>query len=75
MIIPEKEHELDLSQILYEFIVLSLPYQCIHPVDNQGNSTCDPEMIKQLAMHSGSTKKQKQTDPRWDQLKHLMNTK
>ncbi len=75
MVISDKEHELDIAQILYEFIVLSLPYQCIHPLDKEGNSTCDPDMIKQLNIHSGGKEKQKETDPRWDQLKQLTNTK
>lgn len=75
IVIPDKEHELNISQFLYEFIVLSLPYQCIHPVDKEGNSTCDPEMIKQLEIHSGHKEKQIETDPRWDQLKQLRNTK
>jgi len=75
IVLSDKEHELDISQMLYEFIVLSLPYQCIHPVDKEGNSTCDPDMIKQLDIHSGVREKQRITDPRWDQLKQLMNTK
>ena len=31
--IPADEHELDISQYLYEFIHLSLPIQRVHPVD------------------------------------------
>jgi len=75
LIISEKEHELDISQILYEFIILSLPYRCIHPVDREGKSNCDPDMIKQLDVHSSMKEKQQEADPRWDQLKQFMNTK
>lgn len=75
LIISEKEHELDISQVLYEFIVLSLPYRCIHPADHDGRSTCNPDMIKRLDSHSGTSEKQQEADPRWDQLKKFMNTK
>jgi uncharacterized protein len=74
IIVSDEEHELDISQILYEFILLSLPYQCIHPVDKEGKSTCDPEMIRQLNIHSGG-KEKRESDPRWDQLKGLIITK
>ena len=42
------EHELDLQQQLYEFIILALPIKRVHPVDNKGKSTCDPVMLKKL---------------------------
>ena len=67
--IPTDEHELDLIQYLYEFISLSLPIQRIHPDDAEGNSTCDPEMIRKLNEHAAPG----DNDPRWDELKKLMN--
>ena len=67
--IPFDEHELDIKQYLYEFIYLSLPLQRVHPTDPKGNSTCDPEMLKKINDHIVN----KETDPRWDELKKLMN--
>ncbi len=67
--IPVDEHELDLKQYLYEFIHLSLPLQRVHPDDNCGKSTCDPEMLSKINEHTVSDG----TDPRWDKLKKLMN--
>ena len=46
--VPVDEHELDLQQQLYEFIMLALPIKRVHPVDKKGKSTCDPEMLKKL---------------------------
>lgn len=47
------ESEINLAQYIYESIVLSLPYQRIHPVDENGNPTCDPEMLKHFRIVSG----------------------
>ena len=46
--LPVGEHELDLQQHLYEFIMLALPIKRVHPNDKNGNSTCDPLMLKKL---------------------------
>jgi uncharacterized protein len=69
--LPAGEQELDLQQHLYEFIMLALPIRRVHPNDSNGNSTCDPVMLKkldELIVEEGT-----QTDPRWDELKKLMN--
>jgi uncharacterized protein len=65
------EHELDLQQQLYEFIMLALPIKRVHPVDKKGKSTCDPVMLKKL--EELITEEEKVNDPRWDELKKLMN--
>jgi uncharacterized protein len=73
IIIPEKEHELDLTQIIYEYIMLSLTYESKHPEDKDGISTCDPEIIKYLDEYSRGKENKQDTDPRWNQLKSLIN--
>jgi uncharacterized metal-binding protein YceD (DUF177 family) len=70
--VPVDEHELDLQQQLYEFIMLALPIKRVHPVDKKGKSTCDPEMIKKLE-ELIIDDEVKENDPRWDELKKLMN--
>ncbi|MFP4471630.1 MAG: YceD family protein [Bacteroidales bacterium] len=67
IIIPESDHQINISQYLYEFISLLLPMQKIHPDDEHGNSTCNPDMLERLGRRDG----EKQTDPRWDVLKKL----
>jgi uncharacterized protein len=69
--IPKDENELDLSQYFYEYILLALPIQRIHPADSNGKSTCDPEMIGKLKEHISN--EEDKNDPRWDELKKLMN--
>ena len=66
-----EETELDLTLYLYEYIQLALPIQRIHPEDEKGNSTCDPEMISKLNEHI--INEDIGTDPRWDELKRIMN--
>jgi uncharacterized protein len=69
--IPRDEYDLDLKQYFYEFIYLALPIQRIHPDDAEGNSTCDPVMLRKLREHL--IEEEIKIDPRWDELKKLMN--
>ena len=63
--------KLDLKQHFYEFIYLALPIKRVHPDDKSGNSTCDPDMLKKLNEHI--VEEEPDNDPRWDELKKLMN--
>ncbi len=48
MWLPTAETELDLKMYVYESIVLSLPYQRVHP-----EGECNPEMISKFKIISG----------------------
>lgn len=69
LVIPPSEHEIDISQQVYEFILLAIPQGHSHePKD------CDPEVIKKLKELSGQKEEeQKQEDPRWAALKKYKN--
>lgn len=69
--LPTGEADLDLTQHLYDYIMLSLPIRRIHPDDEEGNSGCDPEMLKKLDDLRADG--ESENDPRWDELKKLMN--
>ena len=69
--VPADENELDLKQYFYECILLALPIQRVHPVDKNGISGCDPEMLKKLDQHI--VNEDYGIDPRWDELKKLIN--
>jgi uncharacterized metal-binding protein YceD (DUF177 family) len=69
--IPIYENELDLHQQLYEFIMLALPIKRVHPLDKNRKSMCDPGMLKKL--EELIIEEEKEDDPRWDELKKLMN--
>jgi uncharacterized metal-binding protein YceD (DUF177 family) len=68
VVIPETEYQFDLSSYIYEFIHLALPVRLLHPDDEDGNSTCDPDMLRLLETlaPTGDT-----FDPRWEALKKL----
>lgn len=71
--IHPNEHQIELAQVIYEFIVLSLPIRHVHPDDRDGNSLCDPAMLKKLdeyrASESGNTEPE---DPRWNELRKII---
>jgi len=69
VLLPE-EHEFDLNHYFYEYICLSLPIQKIHPDDENGNSTCDPDMLIKIQEHTLTD--ENESDPRWDELKNLV---
>jgi uncharacterized metal-binding protein YceD (DUF177 family) len=69
--VPIDAYELDLQQQIYEFIVLALPIKRVHPADKNGKNSCDPVMLKKL--EELIIEEEKENDPRWDELKKLMN--
>ena len=68
VVIPETEYKFDLSPYIYEFIHLALPARLLHPDDEDGNSTCDPDMLKLLEK---LTPTEDSVDPRWEALRKL----
>lgn len=73
VIISRNNTHLDLRQYIYEFINLVVPCQKYHPEDENGNSACDPEMIKRLNEIRATKTDDQETDPRWNKLKDLIN--
>jgi uncharacterized metal-binding protein YceD (DUF177 family) len=63
------EGEIDLSQHIYEYIHLNLPYRRIHPETLTGESTCNKEMLEELNEYIV----EETIDPRWEKLKTLLN--
>lgn len=54
IIIPETSYEINISQFIYEFINLSLPYSKIHPDDEEGFTTCNAQMMERMQPERGS---------------------
>jgi len=73
IVLNRKESELDVSEMIYEFINVAIPY--INNCDQAGQGqTCDPEMIATLEkLSSGAItdEEEKSDDPRWAALKKL----
>jgi uncharacterized metal-binding protein YceD (DUF177 family) len=54
---------------------MTIPIRRVHPLDKNGKIGCNPEMIKKLNELLIDEEKEDNTDPRWDELKKLMNNK
>lgn len=46
--ISRGETVINVAEWIYEFIMLSIPIQHIHPLDEHGESTCDPKVLALL---------------------------
>ncbi len=70
VVVPASESELDISQQIYEFLLLSIPQGHSH----EDIKDCNPEVIKKLNELSVAKKEQQQEeDPRWAALKKYKN--
>lgn len=70
---PE-EHHINLAQIIYEYITLSIPLRHVHPKNKNGKRDCNKEMLKKLKNYMHPENEDKiSTDPRWDALRKLGN--
>lgn len=67
IVLPETDHSLQLWSFIYEYISLQIPYRKVHPDDENGNSTCNQELIEKIDQISKSN----HSDPRWDALKDI----
>jgi len=65
------DYQLNVAQLIYEFIGLALPIKKVHPNDENGNSTCDPEMIEKLKKYV--VKEDEGENPVWNDLKKLLD--
>ena len=66
--IGRSESVLDVSAWIYEFIVLSVPMQHIHPEDENGNSGCNPKALDIL-----NQQKTEDIPSIWKDLKNKIN--
>jgi uncharacterized metal-binding protein YceD (DUF177 family) len=71
IVISEAVNELETAQYIYELFSLSLPLNFIHPEDENGDSTCNEEMIQKLNEHI--VKDEENIDPRWNDLRKLID--
>lgn len=66
-VIPDTAHVIALGPFIYEYIHLLMPVRRVHPEDEQGNSQCNPEVIKKLK----ELAERHMQDPRWEVLNQL----
>ena len=68
LVISPAEHEVDLSQFVYEFVLLAIPVSHSH----KDSKDCNQEVIKKLNELSVD-KEVQETDPRWAALRNIKN--
>jgi len=77
LIVPHGEYEINISQYIYELIVLSVPAKRIHPGVEDGTLQSDIlSKLEELSPSEGNkTKSSEDIDPRWNNLKKLLTDK
>ncbi|WP_293870423.1 DUF177 domain-containing protein [Flavobacterium sp.] len=87
LILPHGEYQIDLSQYIYEMIVLSVPLKRVHPgVKDETLQNETLQKLNELQVKGSSyseqakqikeeVKKEDDIDPRWDKLKQLLTDK
>lgn len=77
VVVPYDEHEVNVAQWLYEFIIISLPIRKVHKKDKDGKLACDPLMLEKLSHHlvdrAPEDVENDEVDPRWAALKNLVD--
>jgi len=78
IIISYDDYQINVAQYLYELVILGLPIKRVHPMDEMGQSTCDPEMLKKLEeylVEESSGEVEEPVDERWNELKKILDNK
>ena len=74
LIIPHSEYQLDVSQFIYEMIVLAVPLKKEHPGIEDG--TLQSDILDKLEeLQPKENNNSQDTDPRWSKLKDLLTDK
>ncbi|MGV7106296.1 YceD family protein [Flavobacterium sp. U410] len=75
LILPHGEFQVDVSQYIYEMIVLSVPVKRIHPGVKDGTLGSETlQKLEELAPKE-EKKEKEEIDPRWENLKKLLTDK
>ena len=67
VVVPADQHDFDISSLIYEYIILSIPIHRVHP-----EGECNPEVLQMLSHEEEPVEKEEnETDPRWAALKNI----
>ena len=67
---PAGSHSIDVSQLIYESIILAVPQKKVHP--GIENGSLKSEIVEKLEALKPKKNFKEKTDPRWDKLKDLL---
>jgi DUF177 domain-containing protein len=70
IVLSKDDFEIDLKDYIYELIFLNIPLRKVHPDDEDGNSTCNQEMLNKLEKYTYQEESNK-IDSRWSKLNDL----
>ncbi len=67
VVVPAEEHAYDISSLVYEYIILSIPMHRVHP-----EGECNPQVLALLSHDEEPSEEiEVETDPRWAALKDV----
>lgn len=69
--VSTNDYQLDVTQLIYEFICLAIPIKRVHPDDENQNTTCDPAMIEKLGKYI--VREGEENKSIWNDLKKLID--
>ena len=72
--VSTNDYQLNIAQLIYEFISLAMPIKHVHPEGPDGKTSCNPDMIEKMKKHVVREKGESH-DARWDELKKLIDNK
>ena len=72
LVLDNGEHEIDVSHMIYETIILGFPTRRVHG-ENLNNQKCDTDVLEILRLFD--EKKNIKNDSRWSPLKQLLTDK
>jgi uncharacterized metal-binding protein YceD (DUF177 family) len=77
LILPHEEYQINVSQFIYELVILSIPSKRVHPKVLDGTMESEAlNKLKELEVNKESPADSKEEiDPRWDKLKGLITEK
>ena len=67
MVIPENEYQIDVSELIFDYVSLFLPIKKVHGEDENGKSFCDGDVLSKL----NEITEHHDVDPRWEALKNI----
>ena len=73
LVLPHGETHINVSQYIYELVILSVPSKRVHPKVLDGTMESKAlKKLKELEITDKNLTNNKDTDPRWDKLKGLI---
>jgi uncharacterized metal-binding protein YceD (DUF177 family) len=71
VVLPHSEHQINLAQHFYEYIMVSIPVRAVHKKGECNKNSLN--ILKTLTENKINKTSEEDSDPRWDILKKLQN--